>query len=158
MDFSVDKDNSTVHVKREFNAPVSKVWSAWTEPEILDKWWAPKPWVSKTKSMEFKVGGQRLYAMCGPKGEEHWALADYTAITPQSNFKHLDAFCDSEGSINDDFPRSNWSVDFSPQNGTTLVHITIQHDNLEDLEKLIAMGFKEGFTSAMEGLDDVLSA
>lgn len=158
MDFSVDKANSTVHVKREFNAPVATVWAAWTQPEILDTWWAPKPWVAKTKSMEFKVGGRRLYAMLGPEGEEHWALADYTAITPKTNYKHLDAFCDSQGTINEDFPRSYWSVDFIPQNSTTLVHVSIQHDNLADLEKIIEMGFKEGFTSAMEGLDDLLSA
>ena len=41
MDFTVDKDNSTVNVKREFGAPIANVWAAWTEPEILDKWWAP---------------------------------------------------------------------------------------------------------------------
>ena len=71
---------------------VETVWSAWTQPEILDKWWAPKTWVAKTKSMEFEVGGRWLYSMCGPEGEEHWSLAQYTAITPKSTFKHLDAF------------------------------------------------------------------
>jgi len=158
MNFSVDKENSTVNVKREFNAPISDVWSAWTEPEILDQWWAPAPWKSRTKKMNFKEGGQRLYAMVGPEGEEHWALADFTSITPKTNFKYLDAFCDSKGNLNVDFPRSDWDVSFDEQNGSTFVNIAIKHENLSDLEKIIEMGFKEGFTIAMEGLDKIFEA
>lgn len=159
MDFSVDRENSTVRVKREFAAPKDNVWAAWTEPEILDQWWAPRPWKSKTKKMEFKVGGQRLYAMLGPEGEEHWALADYTSISPKTNFKYLDAFCDSEGNVNTDhFLRSDWNVNFTSQNGTTMVDVTIKHQSLSALEKVIEVGFKEGFTSAMEGLDEIFAS
>ena len=158
MDFSVNKETSTVYVKREFNALISNVWSAWTEPEILDQWWAPAPWKSKTKKMDFKEGGKRLYAMVGPQGEEHWALADFTSITPKTNFKYLDAFCDSEGHLNVDFPRSDWDISFSEQDGATFVDIAIKHENLSDLEKIIEMGFKEGFTIAMEGLDRIFAA
>ena len=158
MNFTVDRETSTVNVKREFNASLSKVWSAWTEPEILDQWWAPSPWKAKTKNMDFKEGGRRLYAMLGPEGEEHWAIADFTSITPKTNFKYLDAFSDSEGNLNTDFPRSNWNVNFSEQGNSTIVAIAIKHDNLSDLEKIIEMGFKEGFTFAMEGLDEIFAS
>ncbi|MCX2679288.1 SRPBCC domain-containing protein [Galbibacter sp. EGI 63066] len=156
FEFTVNKETKTVEVKREFGAGLSLVWKVWTDQELLDQWWAPKPWVSKTKSMEFKVGGRRLYAMCGPEGEEHWALADYTVISPKTNFKFLDAFCDKDGNLNDEFPRSNWNVDFKEGEGTTMVNILIKHKELSDLEKIIAMGFKEGFTTAMDGLDELL--
>lgn len=158
MNFTVNKETSTVNVKREFNASLVNVWSAWTEPEILDQWWAPAPWKSKTKRMEFKEGGQRLYAMIGPKGEEHWALADFTSITPKTNFKYLDAFSDNEGNLNTDFPRSAWDVNFSEQGNSTIVDIAIKHEKLSDLEKIIEMGFKEGFTIALEGLDKVFAS
>lgn len=158
MNFSVDKENSTVTVKREFAAPVSDVWAAWTESELLDRWWAPKPWKSRTKSMDFKVGGRRIYAMVGPAGEEHWALADYKSITPTSNFKFLDAFCDSDGNINKDLPRSDWNVDFGESGGSTIVDVAIRHENLSDLETIIEMGFEEGFTIALEGLDEILAS
>ncbi|MTH13984.1 SRPBCC domain-containing protein [Flavobacterium sp. LC2016-01] len=157
MDFTVDKETNKVNVKREFGASLSNVWSAWTEPEILDQWWAPAPWKARTKSMEFKEGGRRLYAMVGPEGEEHWAIADFTSITPKTNFKYLDAFSDSEGNLNVDFPRSDWDVNFSEQGDSTFVDIAIKHKNLEDLEQIIAMGFKEGFTIAMEGLDAIFA-
>lgn len=157
MNFTVDKENSTVNVKREFNASLSKVWSAWTEAAILDQWWAPAPWKSKTKSMDFKEGGRRLYAMVGPEGEEHWAIADFTSISPKTNFKYLDAFSDSEGNLNNEFPRSNWNVTFSEEGDRTFVDIVIKHDKLSDLEAIIQMGFKEGFTIAMEGLDAIFA-
>lgn len=156
FNFKVDKASKTVIVERTFDASPELVWAAWTEPELLDQWWAPKPWKSRTKTMNFKVGGQRLYAMVGPEGEEHWALADYTSISPKTNFQYLDAFCDSEGNLNEDFPRSDWNVDFKPTDGTTLVMVNIKHNKLEDLEKVIEMGFKEGFTIALQGLDDIL--
>ncbi|WP_426486044.1 SRPBCC family protein [Flavobacterium sp. 2] len=157
MNFTVDKETSTVNVKREFNASLSAVWSAWTEAEILDQWWAPAPWKAKTKSMEFKEGGRRLYAMVGPEGEEHWAIADFTSISPKTNFKYLDAFSDSEGNLNKEFPRSDWDVNFSEQGGSTFVDIAIKHEKLSDLEMIIQMGFKEGFTIAMEGLDVIFA-
>lgn len=72
MSFSIDKKNRKISVEREYNAPVDRVWSAWTERP--DKWWAPKPWKARTKGMDFREGGYWLYAMQGPEGEEHCGL------------------------------------------------------------------------------------
>ena len=155
MDFVVDKENSKVKVKREFAEPKDTVWAAWTEPQLLDQWWAPKPWKSKTKAMNFTEGGSRLYAMVGPEGEEHWAWAEFQTITPKDNFTFKDAFCDEHGNLNLDFPRSQWSVDFTGSNGSTTVMIEIKHQSLADLEKIIEMGFKEGFTMALQNLDEI---
>ncbi len=157
MDFSVDKENKKIAVKREFAATVAKVWNAWTTPELLEQWWAPKPWQAKSKHMDFVEGGYWLYAMVGPEGEEHWARADYKKIIPQTEFIGLDAFCDSEGVINPSFPQNTWNVRFSSQENTTLVEVTMTFDKLEDLEATIQMGFKEGFTMALENLDTVLN-
>lgn len=158
MEFIVDKENSTVHVTREFEAPQSDVWAAWTQPEILDQWWAPQPWKSVTKSMEFKEGGRRLYAMVGPNGEEHWSFADYTSITPKTNFKLQDGFCDDQGNVNKEMPQSNWNVDFTETSGTTTVQVQIKHESLSDLEMHIKMGFKEGFEMALSNLDQYIAS
>ncbi|TDE12828.1 SRPBCC family protein [Dyadobacter psychrotolerans] len=157
MNFSVDKENKKILVEREFAAPLANVWSAWTESEILDKWWAPKPWKARTKTMDFSVGGYWLYAMVGPEGEEHWARADYEAITPLKSYSAEDAFCDKNGKINTDFPRSIWTNRFTEKSDKTLVSIEIKYKQLSDLETTIEMGFKEGFTAGMENLDELLS-
>lgn len=75
FDFTVDKATKTVYVTREFDAGLDLVWDAFTKQEILDQWWAPKPWMSETKSMDFTVGGRRFYAMVSPDGQQK-KLAD----------------------------------------------------------------------------------
>ncbi|MFA5327059.1 MAG: SRPBCC domain-containing protein [Prolixibacteraceae bacterium] len=156
MDFSVEKENSKIKVKREFAAPLEKVWAAWTESELLDQWWAPKPWKARTKSMNFSVGGFWLYAMVGPDGTEHWSRADYTAIASLKSFNGEDYFCDEAGNVNPQFPKSIWLVSFTRSGDSTFVDIETKYEKLADLEAIIAMGFKEGFTMALENLDELL--
>lgn len=156
FDFSVDKKNKTITVTREFDAPLPLVWDAYTKSEILDQWWAPKPWKARTKSMDFREGGSWVYAMVGPEGEEHWARADYKKINPQKAFTGHDAFADAQGNINKDMPQSKWDITFTGKDNTTLVEIVITYDDLAQLEATLQMGFKEGLTIAMEGLDELL--
>jgi uncharacterized protein YndB with AHSA1/START domain len=156
FDFSVDKENKTITVKREFAADVSLVWDAYTKSEILDQWWAPRPWKAKTKKMDFREGGSWHYAMVGPEGEEHWAVANYTNIQPQKKFTGLDAFADADGNINKEMPQSKWDVTFSSKGESTLVEFRISYDDLVQLEKTLEMGFKEGLAMAMENLDELL--
>jgi uncharacterized protein YndB with AHSA1/START domain len=155
FDFRVDKTAKTVFVTREFAAELSLVWDAFTKQEILDQWWAPKPWASKTKFMDFTVGGKRFYAMVSPEGDKHWAIQRFTSITPKTNFKYLDAFADKDE--NPALPGSDWDLNFSEQSGITNVSITIYNDSLEGMEQMIEMGFKEGFTATINELDKLLS-
>jgi uncharacterized protein YndB with AHSA1/START domain len=156
MNFYVDKENNQIKVEREFAAPLSNVWAAWTEPQLLDQWWAPRPWKAQTKSMDFKEGGYWLYAMVGPEGEKHWARADFQAIALMESFSAKDAFCDEEGIPNDEFPSSTWTNVFSKDSDTTTVSIMIQYSDFAQIEAIMQMGFKEGFTAALTNLDALL--
>jgi uncharacterized protein YndB with AHSA1/START domain len=155
FDFTVDKATKTVFVNREFAADLSLVWDAFTKQEILDQWWAPKPWASKTKFMNFEVGGRRFYAMVGPDGQESWSLQKYTSISPKTNFKMYSAFSDKDE--NAELPGSDWDFNFSEQNGTTKVSVTIYNESLARMEKMIEMGFKEGYAMQMKNLDELLA-
>jgi uncharacterized protein YndB with AHSA1/START domain len=155
FDFTVDKTAKTVFITREFNADLSLVWDAFTKAEILDQWVAPKPYVSKTKFMDFKVGGRRFYAMVSPEGHERWAIQKYTSISPKTNFKMFNAFADKDE--NPELPGSDWDYTFSEQNGITKVSITIYNESLARMEKLIEMGFTEGFKTSMDNLENLLA-
>lgn len=155
FDFTVDKTSKTVLISREFAAELSLVWDAFTKQEILDQWVAPKPWTSRTKYMNFEVGGRRFYAMVSPEGQEHWAIQEYTSITPKTNFKMFNAFADKDE--NPQLPGSDWDYHFSEQNGITTVRITIFNDSLARMEKMIEMGFVEGFKMSIENLEKLLA-
>ena len=156
FDFTVDKAAKTVFITREFDADLSLVWDAFTKAEILDQWVAPKPYRSVTKSMDFKVGGRRFYAMVGPEGQERWAVQKYTAIDPKTNFKMFNAFADKDENI--ELPGSDWDYKFSEQDGRTIVNITVYNESLARMEKMIEMGFTEGFKMSMVNLEGVLAA
>jgi len=164
FDFTVDKATKTVFINREFDAELSLVWDAFTKQEILDQWWAPKPWASKTKIMNFEVGGRRFYAMVSPEGQERWSIQKYTSISPKTNFKMSSAFADKNE--NPELPGSDWDLNFSEQNarpgdpvgrGTSKVSIAIKNESLARLERMIEMGFKEGFTATLKHLEDLLT-
>jgi uncharacterized protein YndB with AHSA1/START domain len=156
FDFTVDKAAKTVFITREFDAELSLVWDAFTKAEILDQWVAPKPWASKTKFMDFKVGGRRFYAMVSPEGQERWAIQRYTSISPKTNFKMFNAFADKDE--NPELPGSDWDYTFSEENRTTKVSITIYNESLARMEKMIEMGFTEGFKMSMNNLENLLAS
>ena len=108
--------------------------------------------------MNFKEGGHWLYAMEGPDGTKHWSRADYQAISQLKSFSGQDAFCDEKGTIDPAFPVSLWTVEFSEKSNSTVVSIETKYDELSDLDKMLKMGFKEGFTAALENLDELLNS
>ena len=155
FNFNVDKSTSTVLVEKEFDAGLDLVWDAFTDQRILDQWWAPKPLISKTKYMDFRVGGRRFYAMVSPDGSEiAWQIFNFNSITPKSNFKCLSVFADKDETPQ--LPGASWDLNFSEKNGVTQVSISIIFESLEELKKMIEMGFKEGFTMTLSELASLL--
>ena len=156
FDFTVDKAAKKVFVTREFDAELDLVWDAFTKAEILDQWNAPAPFTAKTKVMDFRVGGRRFYAMVSPEGNERWAIQRYTSISPKTNFKMFNAFADKDE--NPELPGSDWDYTFSEQNGKTKVSITIYNESLARMEKMIEMGFTEGFMMILKNLEELLAS
>jgi uncharacterized protein YndB with AHSA1/START domain len=154
FDFTVDKTAKTVFIIREFDAALSLVWDAFTKHELLDQWIAPKPFTSKTKYQDFKVGGKRFYAMISPEGQERWGIQEYTSITPKTNFKMYNAFADENE--NPELPGSEWDHTFSEENGTTKVNITIYNESLERMERILD-GFTQGMKMSLSNLENLLA-
>lgn len=154
MDFILNKETRIVSITEEFDAERDLVWDAYTKPEILDQWWAPKPFTSRTKYMDFKVDGKRFYAMVSPEGQEKWVLQQYKSITPKSNFKYFNTFADENE--NPELPGSDWDLNFTEHDGKTTVHVSIYNESLERLEKMVEFGFKEGTAAQLENLKELL--
>lgn len=157
FNFIVAQDARTITVERSFAAPLDLVWSAWTEPDILCQWWAPKPYTCVIKSLGFREGGRWLYYMEGPTGDRHWCFFDYERIRPKTYYAGQDGFCDEQGKINEAIPSTRWKNHFSESDGTTVVKMLLSFVSEEALQKTIEMGFKEGFTAGLDQLDELLA-
>lgn len=155
MDFVVDKQTKTVSITKEFAYNLSLVWDAYTRAELLDQWWAPKPMTSRTKVMDFKVGGRRVYAMVSPEGDERWVIQKYSSITPKTNFKLFNAFADADENL--ELPGSDWDLTFTDRGNTTKVSISIYNESLERLERMVEMGFVEGTKMQLKNLEELLA-
>jgi uncharacterized protein YndB with AHSA1/START domain len=157
MQIRKDLVNKKLFIVREFDAPLEQVWQAWTDSKLLDEWWAPKPWKAETKTMEFKEGGMWLYAMVGPDGEKHWSKVNYQTIVPHQSIISEDGFCDENGNPAQDMPSMNWKNEFSETATGTKVEMEITFANEADLQKILDMGFEEGFQSGLNNLDELLA-
>lgn len=156
FDFIADKDNSAITIRREFAAGRQLVWDCYTKAELLNRWFAPKPFTTRTKSMEFREGGHWHYAMIDPEGSEYWGYTQYKTITPISAYTSRDGFSDETGAINKELPQADWDVAFNDMGDRTMVQTVVQYASLEALETVIQMGMEEGMASTLERLDELL--
>ena len=157
FNFIIEEDDRSITVERSFNAPLDRVWAAWTEADILCQWWAPRPYRCVIKQLDFREGGRWLYCMEGPEGDRHWCFFDYETILPKSFYSGSDSFCDEQGKAKDGKPHVRWENSFSETDGTTRVHVLLHFRSAQDRDKLIAMGFQGGFTMGMKQLDELLA-
>jgi uncharacterized protein YndB with AHSA1/START domain len=156
---TVTKDlaNKKITFVREFDAPLEQVWHAWTEASLLDLWWAPKPWKAITKKMDFREGGHWLYNMMGPDGNGQWCRVDFKKIVPNKSFTTVDLFCDENGNPNKSFPETNWNIEFNETSEGTTVKIDLSFASDADLQKILEMGFEQGFTMGLSNLEELLA-
>lgn len=155
--YTVTEDKKTLIAERSFTAPLEKVWAAWTQSELLEKWWAPLPWHARTKSFEFKEGGKWHYCMEGPEGEKHWGMNTYLIIVPEASFTAVDSFCDENGAVDESLPTSHWDVQFDTEGEVTKIIVTTTYPNAEALETVSNMGMKEGFNQGLDQLEEMLT-
>src|SRR5690606_39103015 len=155
--FTKDIANKKITVVRAFNAPLQRVWDAWTQSDILDQWWAPKPWKAGTKSMDFREGGQWFYYMEGPDGEMHYCQFNYKESVPQKYYSGSDNFCDENVNPTTDFPNMDWKVEFDGLGERTVVTSSLTFSKPEDMDAIINMGFEEDFKMGLGNLDEYLA-
>lgn len=96
-------NNNDLTIERTFDAPVSSVWKAWTDPETFKKWWGPKDFTCPVAKIDFRVGGKYHVAMHGPEGSEFdkdmWSTGVYKEIVPMQKIVVTDSFADQEGNV-----------------------------------------------------------
>ncbi len=149
-----DLANERISITRHYDFAPQRVWDAWTNSEILDRWWAPEPWKAETREFDFKVGGTWHYAMVGPNKERHWARLDYNRIDSPKSFDATDAFSDENGKPSGEMPSTNWHVEFNPSGNGTELRVDVVGSQPGTINKMLEMGFEEGFKAGLDNLEE----
>lgn len=142
-------------LERIFDAPPEKVWQAWSTPEILVQWWAPRPWSTPVCEMEMRAGGKFHFVMKGPEGEEFDNNGVFLEVIPGHKIVTTDAF------------KPGWTpagpfmvaiVTMAPIEGgrKTKYTATAMHWTAEAREQHEKMGFHEGWGKCADQLAEVL--
>ncbi|AXY78524.1 SRPBCC domain-containing protein [Paraflavitalea soli] len=84
-------------VTRTFDAPVEKVFKAWSESELVKKWWQPDGFTTPVANMDFKVGGKSLLCMRSPDGHDMYNTWTYSKIVPNERIEFVLNFSDKDG-------------------------------------------------------------
>lgn len=157
--FRVSEDKRTLIVERKFNAPQTKVWEAYSNPNLLSKWWGPRGWETEIRHMDFSNGEYWHYGMkCTDStqtdwyGKTSWGKATFNNILPKDSFEYVDEFCDENGVVTPEMPVSRTTVTLSESDGGTRVTSATTYDAPESLAQVLEMGMEEGFAQTWQRL------
>lgn len=136
-----DADRHAVKLERIFEAPVERVWAAWTDPEMIKQWWGPKDFTAPAARIDFRVGGRYLYCMRSPEGRDYYSAGTFREIEPYKRISMTDGFSDPAGNLvpasyyemTEDMPLVMIiTVTFEPQGGRT--KFTLHHQVVRNEE------------------------
>lgn len=154
--FNKDFDAASAFVMKVYHTDVSVIWDYFTKAELLDQWWAPKPWKCETRKMDFREGGSWNYAMVGPENERQYAGANYHEINFHRSFDWTDFFTDEKGSIDQQFPSVKWLIGFTGVEEGTKLTVNIHFNSEADMKKILDLGFEQGFKAALAQLEELV--
>jgi len=141
-----DAKNRTLTLRKAFNAPVKFIWDAWTQPEHIVQWWAPKGMKIKVIEHDFRVGGKWKYSMPMPDGNEfisdgeYLEIVTFEKIVTTANFKPMTEGVEIHALFEADGDKTNFTF--------SVVHPTEEYCKQQE-----KMGFYNGWGSAFDRLE-----
>jgi uncharacterized protein YndB with AHSA1/START domain len=140
-------ETKTLEFTRVLDAPVERVWAAWTEPEQIKKWWGPEGFTAPSAKNDLRIGGKYVYAMHGPAGtqwdKDMYSGGEYKEIVPNEKIVVTDYFCDEAGNKISPAESELESPDF-PDEQT----VTILFENLGDGQTKLSVIYPKPETEA----------
>lgn len=160
-----DLANNTLLIEREFNAPKEKLWNAYADKDLFVQWWGPEGWETTVKEFTFTPGGRNHYCMkCVDEnqsewfGQESWGLMEYDDVSEPDSITYHDFFSDADGNKQAGMPALKMIIELHEKDSKTTVVTRCIGDSAEEVEKLLAMGMVEGYSSSCKRLEKLVQA
>ncbi len=147
-------------IERTFDAPIEKVWEAWTNPALLAKWFAPAGMTNSLATTEVKVGG--LFHFCfreEKSGTEFYGRGIYQKIVPRTFLSYLDSHTDKDGkdvapshygSAGDEIVESLVEITFADLGEQTKMTVVMDNYYDENMTKEMVSGWNGMFDKLSE--------
>jgi uncharacterized protein YndB with AHSA1/START domain len=156
--FDVNQETAELTIERVIHAPRERVFKAWSDSEMLKQWWGPRVFPTTYSDLDFREGGYWHYCMTGPDGTEAWGKMMYDEINEPERIVYTDHFSDKDGGFNDQLPTMQITITLEDLgDGTTRLKSYSKLASVDDLNKLVEMGMREGIIETWDKLDELLS-
>jgi uncharacterized protein YndB with AHSA1/START domain len=140
---------------RLINAPRAKVYRAWTDPELLKQWFAPKPYTTPIVEIDVRPGGSAYFVMRGPDGKDLPNRGVYLEVVPNEKLVSTDAYVKAwEPS---EKPFMTLILTFEDEGGKTRYTARVRHWSVADREAHEKMGFHEGWGLCTDQLEALVA-
>ncbi len=98
----MDLAKQDIVVTRVFDAPIERVWKAWSEPEYVKQWWGPDYFTCPSAEMDFREGGTSVVCMRAPKefgGQDMYSAWAHKNIVPMKSMEIIQNLADKDGNV-----------------------------------------------------------
>ena len=141
-------------LERLLDATPEQLFRCWTEPELMKKWFVPRPWTITQAETDLRPGGSSYVVMRSPEGQEFPNRGVYLEVVPNRKIVFTDAY--TAGWVPSAKPFFTAIVTFEPaEGGKTRYTALARHWTKEDLENHEKMGFHEGWGQCATQLEEV---
>jgi uncharacterized protein YndB with AHSA1/START domain len=141
-------------ITRLIDAPPARLFAAWTQPALLARWFAPKPWGVARASLDPRPGGEFLVVMRGPDGTEMPCPGVFLDVIPDRRIVMTDAY--TAGWRPSMKPFLTTVITLEDQGGRTRYVAQARHWSVADREAHEKMGFETGWSQCLDQLVELL--
>ncbi|WP_119301060.1 SRPBCC family protein [Dongia deserti] len=136
-----------LRLERLLDAPRASVWRCWTEPNLLEQWFAPQSWRTEVKTLEPRTGGASHIVMRGPDGEESDGDGVFLEAVPEQRLVFTNAFTSGwiPSSKPTVVPFMTTIIEMSDKDSKTRYVVRALHWTEEARKQHEEMGFHEGW-------------
>jgi uncharacterized protein YndB with AHSA1/START domain len=142
-------DDTSILITRDFAAPRHLVYRAWTEPDLIRRWWHANRGEVVSIEVDLRVGGRWRYVMTAAGGFEVAFNGTYREIVPDERLVSTEVYeaMPVAEAVN--------TVTFTERDGRTTVSLLVEHSAREFRDAHLNSGMEDGLQDALQMLEQV---
>lgn len=158
IDVRKDPAQLTLTIVSEYEHAVEKVWSLWSDPRKLERWWGPPTHPATFTHHDLVAGGQARYYMTAPDGQQYHGMWRLVAVNAPHGLEAEDFFTDADGNVHADMLWSYLHVSLAARpTGGTRMTVVGRFPSADSMQQHMEMGMEEGIRLALGQADALLA-